>query len=214
MTRHAMPRRGHRPDSHHVSDRYRFAAAVVGLCTGMTLLAGCSGTNQPSPAPSPSDTRPAAQRLASQPLPSWVPSPTTGGTATGSVQRPALSYQGVEVRVELDRGNGVTMNVHGPTAPEGTKVGAEQADLTWTVTVHDATGTIPLSIKQFNVQDESGAYHWAKPVAGSSIPAQISKGQKVTFKIHAVASAGEGMVRWAPDGTHVVALWDYIAELD
>ncbi|WCC81143.1 hypothetical protein O6R08_07935 [Cutibacterium equinum] len=106
------------------------------------------------------------------------------------------------------------MNVNGPTAPPGTKVGAEEADLTWTVTVSDATGTVPLSVKQFNVQDEAGEYHWTHPVTGSTIPAKISKGQKVTFKIHTVATSGEGMVRWAPDGKHVVALWDYIAELD
>ena len=92
--------------------------------------------------------------------------------------------------------------------------GAEAADLTWTVTVSDATGTVPLSVRQFNVQDEAGKYHWVQPVKGSPMPAKISKDQKVTFKIHTVASAGEGMVRWAPDGKHVVALWDYIAELD
>ncbi|NFW06218.1 hypothetical protein G0W01_00015, partial [Staphylococcus aureus] len=50
----------------------------------------------------------------------------------------------------------MAMNIHGPTAPAGTKVGAEAADLTWAVTVSDATGTIPLSITQFNVQDEAG----------------------------------------------------------
>ncbi|MDU5868400.1 MAG: hypothetical protein E6Z41_08075, partial [Cutibacterium avidum] len=86
--------------------------------------------------------------------------------------------------------------------------------LTWTVTVSEATGTVPLSVKQFNVQDEAGEYHWARPVKRSTIPTKIDKGQKVTFKIHTIASSGEGMVRWAPDGKRVVALWDYIAELD
>ena len=61
---------------------------------------------------------------------------------------------------------------------------------------------------------QAGEYHWAQPVKGSTIPTKIDKGQKVTFKIHTIASSGEGMVRWAPDGKHVVALWDYIAELD
>ena len=208
MSRRTTPRRGHRTSIREVSRQ----VAVLGLCTATGLLAGCSSSDHTTPAPS--DSRPPAQQLASQPLPSWIPSPTTGRKATGSVQRPALSYQGVEVRVDLDRGNSVTMNVHGPTAPAGTKVGAEAADLTWTVTVSDATGTVPLSVRQFNVQDEAGKYHWVQPVKGSPMPAKISKDQKVTFKIHTVASAGEGMVRWAPDGKHVVALWDYIAELD
>lgn len=192
-------------------------AVVIGLCSGVVLISGCSASGHDAASPAPSTSAEAgspAEQLATQSMPSWLPSQSAPGTVVGTVQKPALSYQGVEVKVNLDRGNSVVMNVNGPTAPPGTKVGAEEADLTWTVTVSEATGTVPLSVKQFNVQDEAGEYHWAQPVKRSTIPTKIDKGQKVTFKIHTIASSGEGMVRWAPDGKHVVALWDYIAELD
>ncbi|MSS46003.1 hypothetical protein FYJ43_08120 [Cutibacterium sp. WCA-380-WT-3A] len=191
--------------------------AVVGLCAGIALVSGCSASSQGAASATPSSSASGgnpAEQLAAQPMPSWLPSQSAPGVAVGTLQKPALSYQGVNVKMNLDRGNSVMMTVTGPTAPAGTKVGAKEADLTWTVTISEATGTIPLSVKQFNVQDEAGEYHWAQPVKGSPIPATISKGQTVAFKIHTVASAGEGMVRWAPDGTHVIGLWDYIAELD
>ena len=182
-------------------------AAVVGMCAGVTLVSGCSASSQGTASSTPSASAKVgdpAEQLAAQSIPSWLPSQSAPATVVGTLQKPALSYQGVEVKV----------NLNGPMAPPGTKVGAEEADLTWTVMVSEATGTVPLSVKQFNVQDETGEYHWAQPVTGSTIPAKISKGQKVTFTTHTIASAGEGMVRWAPDGEHVIALWDYIAELD
>lgn len=192
-------------------------AAVVGMCAGVTLVSGCSASSQGTASSTPSASAKVgdpAEQLAAQSIPSWLPSQSAPATVVGTLQKPALSYQGVKVKVTLDRGNSVVMNINGPMAPPGTKVGAEEADLTWTVMVSEATGTVPLSVKQFNVQDETGEYHWAQPVTGSTIPAKISKGQKVTFTTHTIASAGEGMVRWAPDGEHVIALWDYIAELD
>ncbi|MEG9507340.1 MAG: hypothetical protein MIJ71_09570, partial [Cutibacterium acnes] len=84
MSRRTTPRRGRRTSIRRVSCQ----VAVLGLCTATGLLAGCSFSDHTTPAPS--DSRPPAQQLASQPLPSWIPSPTTGRKATGSVQRPAL----------------------------------------------------------------------------------------------------------------------------
>lgn len=195
--------------SQNASSRTGRRLAVAAVVAALAL-AGCSAGGSPSPSPSGN----VAEQLAAKSLPSWLPTPSAGGQAVGTAKDPAMSYQGVPVLIKLDRGDALTMNVVGPTAPPGTKVGAEKADLTWTVTVSDATATIPLSLAQFNVQDESGAYHGVTASDGGTIPASIKPGETVTFAVHTVAASGEGMVRWAPDGNRVVALWDYVAELD
>ncbi len=34
------------------------------------------------------------------------------------------------------------------------------------------------------------------------------------FELRAVEAPGEGLMRWAPDGTHIVAKWDFVVEND
>ena len=91
-------------------------AVVVGLCSGVVLISGCSASGHDAASPAPSTSAEAgspAEQLATQSMPSWLPSQSVPGTVVGTVQKPALSYQGVEVKVNLDRGNSVVMNVNG-----------------------------------------------------------------------------------------------------
>jgi len=52
------------------------------------------------------------------------------------------------------------------------------------------------------------------PAEGTSVPAAVPAGQTVTLRLVATVPGGEGLVRYAPDGTHTVAAWDYVAETD
>ena len=45
-------------------------------------------------------------------------------------------------------------------------------------------------------------------------PAALRPGQKVSFELRAVEAVGEGLMRWAPDGQHIVAKWDFVVEND
>ena len=46
------------------------------------------------------------------------------------------------------------------------------------------------------------------------LPATLHTGQSLSFKVRAVMPTGEGLMRWAPDGNHIVAKWDYQVEND
>lgn len=186
------------------------AAAVIAL----SACSGSGSSTMASPSSATSSTLAPAQQLDSQSLPSFLPSTTPGGLATGTAKQPAISYQGVPVKVVLDQGAAVKVNVLGPVTPPGTKAGAEAADCSWTIEFSGATKSIPLSAAQLNIQDGTGAFHKLTAVSGTTIPTSIPAGRTVRLSVHSVVPSGEGMVRWAPDGTHVVAMWDYIAELD
>ena len=44
--------------------------------------------------------------------------------------------------------------------------------------------------------------------------AMLRPGQKASFELRAVEAVGEGLMRWTPDGQHIVAKWDFVAEND
>lgn len=175
------------------------------------LLAGCGGAGQPG---NSATSLSAAEQLASQGAPSYLPSTSpASATLDGSAKEPALTMQGLAVRVRLEGSDRLTMKVSGPFTTVTDDPSVEAADCTWTVEISDVHGTIPLSTAQFNVQDARGTYHMLSAGTGD-MPTRITDGHTATFKLHGTVPSGDGMLRWAPDGTHVVALWDYIGEFD
>ena len=58
------------------------------------------------------------------------------------------------------------------------------------------------------------AYHPALVPGQPKPPATIKPGQTVTFELRVVMVVGEGLMRYAPDGTHIAASWDFVVEND
>jgi hypothetical protein len=144
-------------------------------------------------------------------LPSFLPTPTSNGAVRGSVAAPAMSYPGSPVVVELATGH-VTVDVAGPSLPPDTKLNADQVVATFSITLRDADTTVPVAVSQFDVLDHNGGVH---PLAGSAtVPIQVGPHQKVTFAMSATLPSGEGLLRYHPTATAVVAAWDYVAETD
>jgi hypothetical protein len=52
----------------------------------------------------------------------------------------------------------------------------------------------------FQLVDASGS-----PVGPTVPPKFLRPGQRVSFELRAVQVVGEGLMRWAPDGHHIVA---------
>jgi hypothetical protein len=191
--------------------RAGLVAAILAVAATSAGLAGC-GTSHPA--------RPAAVRAT--PLgsyPSFLPKDTlsqgTDSVLTGTAARPALTSQGDPVKVKT-AGFSVLINVSGPQVPgEGLPFQANADTCTWTVTLSGATGTVPIKTADFTAIDDQG--HVYKPVfvkGQPRPPAELKPGQKVKFKLRAVEATGEGLMRWAPDGTHIVAKWDFVVEND
>lgn len=133
----------------------------------------------------------------------------------GTPTRPALTSQGDPVKVETPHWS-VVATVSGPEVPgEGLPYQTPSTTCTWTVTLSKATGTVPVSLRDFDSIDSEGhVFHPALVPGESAPPPTVGAGQTVTFEMRAAETAQEGLMRWAPSGGRIVAKWDFVVEND
>ena len=126
-----------------------------------------------------------------------------------------MTSQGDGVRATTSRWS-VLVTVTGPQVPgEGLPYQAPATTCTWVVTMSEATAPVPISTADFTSIDGDGHVYRPAFVPGQpKPPAALRPGQKVTFELRAVEAVGEGLMRWAPDGQHIVAKWDFVVEND
>jgi hypothetical protein len=134
---------------------------------------------------------------------------------TGSVAYPALTVEGDPVEVVTPTWK-VLVDVTGPVVPgEGLPQVQPATYCTWTIELSHATGDVPVSIDDFRPIDQLGhTYFLSLPPGQAPPPAVVRPGQTVSFQVRAFEATGEGLMRWAPDGNHIVAKWDYVVEND
>ena len=148
-------------------------------------------------------------------LPKKTLNPKVDAALVGTMARPALQVEGLPVLVKT-KAYHVRITVSGPVVPgEGLPNQPPATTCTWTVTMKDASATVPVSIADFHSIDHLGSVFLMGLVPGEAAPPPyIHPGQTVTFKLRAYELVGEGMMQWAPDHRHVVADWDYTVEND
>jgi hypothetical protein len=150
---------------------------------------------------------------------SWLPKQQldhpVDQTAVGTVARPALTVEGDYVEVRTPAFSALAV-VNGPVVPgEGLPVQQRFTTCTWTISLSHVHGTLPLSIADFDSIDHTQTVYRPALVPGQApLPAALHTGQSLTFKIRSIMPVGEGLMRWAPDGDHIVAKWDYQVEND
>jgi hypothetical protein len=174
------------------------AGAVAGvLALAAVALAGCGGSTYPAF------------------LPKNTLDPQVDTTLIGTMSRPALQVEGLGVKVETSHFH-VLVVVSGPIVPgEGLPVQPDATTCTWTVTMKDATGDVPVSIADFHSIDHLGSVFLMGLVPGEHAPPPVLHPHRtLTFQLRSYELVGEGMMQWAPDHHHVVADWDYTVEND
>jgi hypothetical protein len=131
----------------------------------------------------------------------------------GTVARPALTSQGDPVEVVTPHWK-VRAVVTGPEVPgEGLPVVQPATYATFTITLSGATGDVPVSLSDFRPIDFVGETYMLSLVPGeNSPPAVLKPKQTLTFEARTFEAAGEGVMRWAPDGNNIVAKWDFVVE--
>ncbi|MCU1529414.1 MAG: hypothetical protein JWP75_3177 [Frondihabitans sp.] len=151
-------------------------------------------------------------------LPSYLPKAPVGtdDVLTGSVKRPALTSEGDSVKVELPGGGTVLATVTGPVVPgEGLPYQANYTTCTWTVKLSDATRNVLIRLSDLTTLDQLGAVYHPTTVPGQAAPpAVLHPGQSTTFELRTGMKVGEGLLRWAPGGSKIVAEWDFEVEND
>jgi len=162
-------------------------------------------------------SRPAAPGLRVESPQRWLPRSLTAPVdqvLVGTVARPALTIQGDAVEVRTPTFSALAV-VSGPVVPgEGLPVQQRHTTCTWTVSFTHVDGTLPLSVSDFDSIDHHQTVYQPALVPGQFLPAALHTGQTLTFRVRSVMPVGEGLFRWAPDGDHVVAKWDYQVEND
>jgi hypothetical protein len=172
---------------------------LTAIICGALIFAGCgsSGSKYPSF------------------LPKKSLEPAVDAALVGTMAKPALTVEGLPVKVETPAWD-VTVTVSGPVVPgEGLPVQHDATTCTWTVTMDNATGDVPLSVTDFHSVDHLGSVFLMGLVPGAAQPPPVvHPGERVEFQLRAYELVGEGMMQWAPDHQHVVADWDYTVEND
>jgi len=149
---------------------------------------------------------------------SWLPKQQldhpVDQTSVGTVAHPALTVEGDFVRVETPAFSALAV-VNGPVVPgEGLPVQQRYTTCTWTISLSHVQGTVPISVADFDSIDHLQTVYKPLLVPGERLPASLHTGQSLSFKIRSIMPVGEGLLRWAPDGDHIVAKWDYQVEND
>jgi hypothetical protein len=136
-------------------------------------------------------------------------------TLIGTVARPALQSQGIPVKVMLPHGSAL-VTVTGPETPgQGLPVQQTYTTTTWSVHVTAATTSVPLALKDFNTLDHGGQVGHPRLVPHTPAPpAVLRAGQSITFQVRESMAVGEGLMRYAPNGTNIEAKWDFEVEND
>jgi hypothetical protein len=152
-------------------------------------------------------------------FPSFLPTKTLNANddrvLTGTAAKPALTVEGDGVEVKTPAWS-VLVVVSGPVVPgEGLPYQPPDTTCTWTITMSNATGPVPVSLSDFNSVDHLGhIYHLTFVPGQPAPPATARPGQTVSFKVRAYEAVGEGLMRWAPVDQQIVAMWDYEVEND
>jgi hypothetical protein len=185
----------------------RALIAVTCLGLAVAVLGGCGASNSHSAVTEP----------AYGSLPTYLPSSALkpDSVLTGSAGHPALTVEGDAVLVGLPAGV-VRAVVSGPVVPgEGLPFQPPATTATWTVTLSDSTADIPIVVTDFTTIDHLGASFTLALVPGEAAPPDLLRaGQTATFELRAVMPTGEGVMRWAPGGSQIVASWDFVVEND
>ena len=185
------------------------AALAVAVPAALLALSGCSAAAS-HPVSAAADDKYGS-------LPSFLPKDSIhpDSILTGSASKPALTTEGDSVKAKFATGSAL-VSVVGPEVPgEGLPYQSDATTCTWTVTITGVSGSIPVRASDFSSIDHLGTIYHPTLVTGQSAPpSELRPGQKATFELRAEMTVGEGLMRWAPDGKHIVGSWDFEVEND
>jgi hypothetical protein len=149
-------------------------------------------------------------------LPGFLPKSTipVNRIVSASATDPKLGIEGDTIAATLHAGH-VLITVVGPAVPaEGLTPPPPTTPTTFTVTLAEPAGVVPVDAGAFSIVDGQGQVHQPQIAAGAPAPPAVAPaGQTISFELSAVLATGPGTIRWAPQGSPV-ASWDFTVEID
>ena len=152
------------------------------------------------------------------PAPRWLPQPAgaVGRVVTASAAHPWLAIEGDSVRVDLPRGHALVTTV-GPAVPQSGVVPVPQTSpCTFTVTIAQTAGTVPVAASAFTITDQFGRQHHPLVTmqGATKLPSRAESGHPLTLTVYDILPTGSGTLHWAPNGPQPVVSWDFNVEVD
>jgi hypothetical protein len=192
------------------------AAFAVAAAAIVVIVTGGGGGSHPH--------RSAASLKYGQ-IPSWIPKQAqpSDRIVAATAARPVLAaVEGDTVLARLTAGSGYVTAV-GPSVPNwvqnyahsGHWTSASLAPSTFTVTLAQPQGAIPLRAADFSILTSAGEIvHPAVTLSGGgALPATAQAGKPLSLTLNAKLPEG-GALRWGPGGRRVLVAWMYTLELD
>ncbi len=139
-----------------------------------------------------------------------------GRIEPASAAHPWLAIEGDAVSVTVAGGRTLA-TVVGPRIPRRGGVPAPPTTrCTFTITLTDTSGEVPLRGGAFTIVDEYGQVHHPRVTVsgGGSPPSTVAPGHTVSLTASAMLPTGNGQLRWAPAGTRPIVSWDFDVEVD
>jgi hypothetical protein len=150
-------------------------------------------------------------------IPSFLPTTSAPPhrVVEASVTEPHLAVQGDTVSVKLAHGH-VLATVVGPKVPPFVSPPPEAVTATFTISLAQAVGTVPVAARDFTVSDQLGRLVHPQLVTGEvPLPHAVPASGHLTFELTAVLPTGEGVIHWSPGGSRTPPVsWDFIVEDD
>lgn len=188
--------------------RVRRTRAVFAAVSGVVLMACLTGCGTSHAATQPP--------LGFRSPPAFLPKTTepVDRVVTASATHPQLAVQGIAVKVDLPGGH-VLAKVSGPNVPPFVAPPPPAVTATFDISLSQASGRIPIRLRDFTITDQLGRTFRTSLVAGEKPPpAVVSPGRTVAFRVTAVMPTGEGRLHWSPTRGAPVVSWDFIVEND
>lgn len=152
-------------------------------------------------------------------LPSWLPKSTipVGQVLQAFPGHPVLGIEGDTAHVELGSG-GADIVAVGPQVPEsGDFPVPKTSPVTFSITIDDVHGDVPLKAGDFVILDELGhSHHPNVTIAnGSALPVEIATGHKLELEVQDdQIPTGSGDLQWRPMRGGPLVSWDFDVEID
>jgi hypothetical protein len=152
-------------------------------------------------------------------LPSWLPKSTVpvGRTLQASPSHPVLGIEGDTVHVRISTG-GADIVAVGPQVPEsGGFPVPTTSPVSFSVTIDQVRGTIPISPSDFVILDELGHLHHPSVTManGAVLPHTLAGGHRFDLVINDDAiPTGSGDLQWKPIAGRPLVSWDFDVEID
>jgi hypothetical protein len=151
-------------------------------------------------------------------LPSWLPqvSIPTGRVVSASSTHPWTAIEGDTVIAHLPHGT-AAVTLTGPEIPVIGRVPTPKTERTrFLITVSHVRGAVPLRSQSLTVVDEHGHLHGVAltPIGPQHSDATSRPVSSSLSQFFVVLPAGDGAVRWAPEGGLPLITWDFVADYD